>query len=173
MTNFKHALTLAAASLVIASAVASAQTSQHPSAATKGSTVTLMSCVEKAQNGNGDKLVLTHVADVPAHPAPHGRVVYWIEKVDQLKPHIGHQVRLTGKVTDVEDSEIDVKLNDRSPGGAVAEIEGHGTEVKTMPDQARVSTQGQTEKKREIPTTVVTLALDKVEMVAATCKLAQ
>jgi hypothetical protein len=164
MTHFKHGLTLFAAALLVGTGDATAQYKQ----AAKGSTVTLVSCVEKAQNG--DKLVLTHVADVPAQPATHGRVVYWIEDVSKLKPHIGHQVRITGKVAGVEKSEIEIR---NQATGAVAEIEGHGTEVKTTPDKARVSNPGQTPKEQDVPTTVVTLALDKVEMVAERCKLAQ
>jgi hypothetical protein len=167
MTHFKHGVTLlAAAALLVGIGDAAAQHKQ----AAKGSTVTLVSCVEKAQNGNGDKLVLTHVADVPAQPATHGRVVYWIEDVSKLKPHIGHQVRITGKVAGVEKSEIEIR---NQATGAVAEIEGHGTEVKTTPDKARVSNPGQTPKEQDIPTTVVTLALEKVEIVADRCKLAQ
>ncbi len=167
MTHFKHAVTLfAAAAFLAGSAAATAQ--QKPAAI--GSTVTIVSCVEKAQNSSGDKLVLTHVADVPTQPATHGRVVYWIEDVSKLKPHVGHQVRITGKVANVDKSEIEVR---NKTTGAVAEIEGHGTEVKTTPDKARVSNPGQTPKEQDIPTTVVTLALDKVEMVAERCKLVQ
>jgi hypothetical protein len=167
MTHFKHGLTIAAAVALLAGA--GTATAQHKQA-TIGSTVTLVSCVEQAQNGNGDKLVLTHVADVPTQPPTHGRVVYWIEDVSKLKAHVGHQVRITGKVAGVDKSEIEVK-NDAK--GAVAEIEGHGTEVKTTPEKARVSNVGQTSKEADIPTTVVSLALDRVEMVADRCKLTQ
>jgi hypothetical protein len=166
MTHFKHGLTLFAAALLAGSGAATAQYTQ----ATIGSTVTLVSCVEKAQNGTGDKLVLTHVADVPAQPPIYGRVVYWIEDVSKLKPHVGHQVRITGKVAGVDKSEIEVK-NDAK--GAVAEIEGHGTEVKTTADKARVSNEVQKAKGRDIPTTVVTLTIDRLEMVADRCKLSQ
>jgi hypothetical protein len=66
--------------------------------------------------------------------------------------------------------EIEVK-NDAK--GAVAEIEGHGTQVKTTTDKARVSNEVQKAKGRDIPTTVVTLTIDRLEMVADRCKLSQ
>lgn len=160
MTQLKSSSVVAAAVLIASAGLAMAQQSHHEP--TKGSTVTLTSCVERAQNGD-DKFVLTHVADVPTQPAPHGRVVYWIEKVDQIKPHVGHQVRLTGKITDVGKNEIETKK-----GGTVVEIEGHGKEVKTSADKAGVASTG-----HDVPTTVLTLALDKVEMVADKCLLAR
>ena len=158
MTQFKYSCAVTAAALLIVSAGLAFAQQPGPM---KGSTVTLTSCVERAQNGGDDKFVLTHVADVPTQPAPHGRVVYWIEKVDKIKPHVGHQIRLTGKISDVGKSEIETKK-----GGAVVEIEGHGTEVKTSPEKASVAATG-----HDVPTTVLTLAVDKVEMVSAKCLL--
>jgi hypothetical protein len=157
MTHLKHSLAAIAAIGLIASASVAAQ--HEP---VKGSTVMLTSCVERAQGGDGDKFVLTHVADVPTQPATHGKIVYWIEKVDKIKPHVGHQIKITGKITDVDKNEIEKKQ-----GGAVVEIEAHGTEVKTSPDKAGVA-----HSNRDMPTTVVTLSIDKLEMVANKCLLA-
>lgn len=170
MTHFKYGVaTLVALLLSLGATFAAAQKHSEP---TVGSTVTLTSCVEKSPT-NGDKFVLTHVADVPSHPATKGgRVVYWIDKVDRLKPHVGHQVRLMGKITDVDKEEMEVKLGDAPDGGAIVEIEGPGKQVKATAAQAGVSTSGQTSKERDIPTTLVKLKLDKVEMVAANCPLA-
>jgi hypothetical protein len=168
MTHFKHAVTAFIAALSVAGATVAGAQGHGPM---KGSTVMLTSCVEQAQNGGGDKFVLTHVADVPTQSAPHGRVVYWIDQTDQLKPHVGHQIRLQGTVTDVGKAEMEVKLGPDGKGGAIVEIEGHGTQVKTTPSSAGVSTAGQTKRERDIPTTVVKLKLDKLEMVADSCKL--
>jgi hypothetical protein len=168
MTHFKHAVTAFVAAASAAGATVVGAQGHEP---VKGSTVTLTSCVEKAQNGDGDKFVLTHLADVPALAATHGRVVYWIDQTDRLKPHVGHQIRLQGTVTDVDKAEMDVKLGPDGKGGAVVEIEGHGTEVKTTPSSAGVSTAGQTKRERDIPTTVVKLKIEKLEMVAASCQL--
>jgi hypothetical protein len=169
MTHSKYGVALLAAlSLTLGVTLAAAQ---QQSAATIGSTVTLTSCVEKSPT-SGDKFILTHVADVPAHPATKGgRVVYWIDKVDKLKSHVGHQIRLMGKITDVDKEEMEVKLGEAPDGGAIVEIEGPGKQVKATPGQAGVSA-NQAAKERDIPTTLVKLKLDKVEMVAANCQLA-
>jgi hypothetical protein len=160
MTQVKHSCAaLAIAGLIAGAGWAAAQQSHQ--APMKGTAVTLTACVERAQKDGDDKFVLTHVADVPTQPAPHGRVVYWIEKVDTIKPHVGHQIRLSGKITDVDKNEIETKK-----GGTVVEIEGHGKEVKTTPEKAGVP-----RSDHDVPTTVLTLSVDKVEMVAAKCLL--
>ena len=166
MTHFKHTVTA-----FVAAALAATVVGAQEHGPTKGSTVMLTSCVEKAQDGDGDKFVLTHVADVPAQGATHGRVVYWIDRTDQIKPHVGHQIRLQGTVTDIDKAEMEVKLGPDGKGGAFVEIEGHGTQVKTTPSSAGVSAAGQTIRERDIPTTVVKLKIDKLEMVADSCKL--
>ncbi|HYU80618.1 MAG TPA: hypothetical protein VEK56_16625 [Vicinamibacterales bacterium] len=168
MTHIKHGVSAPIViGFILSAALAGAQGRHEP---TVGSSVTLAACVENAQEG--DKFVLTHVADMPNHPPTKGgRVVYWIDKVDQLRPHVGHQIRLMGKITDTKKDEIEVKLGEDGKGGAVVEIEGPHGEVKATPKQANVSTAGQVVKEKEIPTTVVKLQIEKVEMVAAACNL--
>jgi hypothetical protein len=157
MIYWKHSVAaVAAAGLIAGAGLAAAQ--NHPM---KGSTVTLTSCVERAQKG--DKFILTHVADVPTQHAPHGKVVYWIEKVDKIKNHVGHQIRLTGRITDVDKAEIESKN-----GGAVLQIEGHNTEVTTSPAKA-----GLPATPHDVPTTLLTLSVDQVDMVAEKCLLKQ
>ena len=138
---------------------------------TKGSSVTLTSCVEKAQK---DKTyVLTHVADVPAHPATHGgRIVYWLDKdtADKLGKHVGHQIRVVGTVSDVEKSEMEVKVND---GGMIVEIEGPGRDVRTTPENAGVTRAGRQNDKNDVKTTLVKLKVDRLDMVADKCLLAK
>jgi hypothetical protein len=173
MTHIRHTVAaIVAAGLICGATVAAAQgTPAH--GPERGSAVTLTSCVAKAQNDDGEKFILTHLADVPSYPEIHGRVVYWVEEVAKIRPHVGHQIRLTGTITDVDKAEMEVKLGADDKGGAIVEIEGHGTEVKTSPKNADVSTRNQTEREREIPTTVVKLRVDRVDMIAATCKLSQ
>jgi hypothetical protein len=170
MTHIKHTVAALVAAGLICGATAAAQGTQTPGPA-RGSAITLTSCVEKAQNDDGDKFVLTHLADVPAYPEIHGRVVYWVDEVGKIRPHVGRQIRLTGTITDVDQAEMEVKLGAGENGGAVVEIEGHGTQVKTSPRSADVSTRNQKEKERDIPTTVVKLRIDRVDVVAETCKL--
>ena len=166
MTYIKHAVAaFAAAGLIIGSAAVSAQ-----SEPTKGSSVMLTSCVEKGQKA--DTFVLTHVADVPAHPATHGgRVVYWLDRetAKKLKPHVGHQIRVSGTVTDVDKREMEMKATD---DGMLVEIEGPGRDVRTTPNKASVSPAAAMAG-RDMRTTLVKLKVDKLDMVAANCPLAR
>jgi hypothetical protein len=70
-----------------------------------GQQVMLTSCVEKGMKD--DTFILTHVADVPGHPPTMGRVVYWLDKTKDLKKHVGHQIRVTGKISEVKQSEME------------------------------------------------------------------
>lgn len=164
MTYIKHAVAAcAAAGLIVGGALASAQ-----SEPAKGSSVTLTSCVEKGQKDN--TFVLTHVADVPTNTVANGRrVVYWLDRdtAKKLKPHVGHQIRLSAKVADVEKREMEIKETDE---GMLVEIEGPGRDVRTTPNQAGVSP-GTAMAERDVKTTLVKLKVDKLEMVTDKCLL--
>ena len=166
MTHIKQALAAGAvAGLIIGSAAAYAQ-----SEPTKGSSVMLTSCVEKGQKD--DTYVLTHVADVPSHPATHGgRVVYWLDRdtAKKLKPHVGHQIRLAGTVSDVDKREMEMKATDE---GMLVEIEGPGKDVRTTPNKAGIPP-ATAMAGRDARTTLVKLKVDKLDMVAANCPLAR
>jgi hypothetical protein len=166
MTYIKQAVAaFAAAGLIIGSGAAAAQ--PEP---TKGSSVTLTSCVEKGQRA--DTFVLTHVADVPSHPATHGgRVVYWLDRdtAKKLKPHVGHQIRVLGVVSDVDKREMEMTATD---AGMLVEIEGPGRDVRTTPNKADVPA-ATAMANRDLPTTLVKLKVNQIDMVAANCPLAR
>ena len=166
MTHIKHAVAaFAAAGLIFAGAGVSAQ-----SEPTKGSSVMLTSCVEKGQKA--DTYVLTHVADVPSHPATHGgRVVYWLDRetAKKLKPHVGHQIRVSATVTDVDKREMEMKATD---DGMLVEIEGPGRDVRTTPNKANVPATTAMAG-RDVQTTLVKLKVNQLDMVAANCPLAR
>jgi hypothetical protein len=166
MTHMKHvAAAFAAAGLILGSAALSAQ--PEP---TKGSSVMLTSCVEKGQKA--DTFVLTHVADVPTHPATHGgRVVYWLDRdtAKKLKPHVGHQIRVAATVSDVDKREMEMKATD---DGMLVEIEGPGRDVRTTPNKAGVPATTAMAN-RDMPTTLVKLKVNQIDMVAANCPLAR
>jgi hypothetical protein len=169
----KHAMTLKwnfAAAFVVAGLVGSVTlgaqaTSEKPMST--GQTVTLTACVEKAQKP--DTFILTQVADVPAHPATMGRVVYWLDEVKDLRSHVGHQVRIAGKVTEVKPGEMEVKLGEDGKGGIAVEIEGPGRDVRTTPEKAGVSAAGRQNEKDDIKTTLVKLDVGDVTMTAPSC----
>src|SRR5688572_10352160 len=169
MTHIRYALVglLAAGLVTSATANAAGQSRSEP---TVGSTVTLSSCVAKGQKD--DTFVLTDVADVPVHPATKGgKVVYWIDKVDWLKPHVGHQIRLAGTITDIDKREMEVKTDGK--GGAWVEIEGAGAQVKTTTQRAGVAPANPSVKELDIPTTLVKLKVSGVTMVADRCVVAR
>ena len=167
MTPMKYIIaTFAASGLIISGAAA--QTERHEP--TKGSTVMLTSCVEKAQKD--DTYVLTHVADVPVQASTHGRVVYWIDKDTARKfgPHVGHQIRVNGTIVDIKKEEMELKATD---DGMYVEVEGPGRDVRAKPDKVGVSAAGRAPEKNDIKTTVVKLKVDRLDMVAANCPLAK
>ena len=167
MTHIKNAVAaLVVVGLAAGSAVSSAQT-RSDKWGTVGQTVQLTSCVEKGQRS--DTFVLTHVADVPVHPATMGRVVYWLNDVKPLRPHVGHQIRVNGTITEVKQEEMEIKVGDDTKGGWYVEIEGPGKDVKTTPGQAGVSTAGRTSGKNDVKTTLVKLKVDGVTMLGASC----
>lgn len=136
----------------------------------KGSSVTLIACVEKGQKK--DTFVLTHVADMPVTRSAHGsKVVYWLDKstARKLNAHVGHEVRVVGTITGVDEKEIEVKKDD--DGALFVEIEGPGQDVRTAPGSVGVAASAPTEGKTDIKTTVVKLDVEKLEMVLERCNL--
>jgi hypothetical protein len=165
MTHIRYALAgiFAAGLITTATPGIAGQDRSEPSV---GSTVALSSCVAKGQKD--DTFVLTDVADVPVHPATKGgKVVYWIDKVEWLKPHVGHQIRLTGTITDVDKQEIEVKTDGK--GGAWVEIEGAGKQVKTTTREAGLGPANPNVREMDIPTTLVRLKVAGVTMVSERC----
>ena len=134
---------------------------------TVGQEVTLTACVEKAQKP--DTFILTQVADMPVHPATMGRVVYWLNDVKPLRPHVGHQIRVMGKISEVKQGEMEIKAGDDGKGGLHVEIEGPGRDVRTAGAKAGVDTAGRQPNKDDIKTTLVRLNVSDVTMVAASC----
>lgn len=134
----------------------------------KGSTVTLQGCVTAAKDK--DTWVLTNVREWPignSDMGKYGRRYYWIDKnAKDFRAHGGHTVQLTGKITEVKKSEIDVKTGD-SDGGMNVEIEGPGKDVKTTAENAQATVGAITGK--DIPITLLKLKIDDVKMVAANC----
>jgi hypothetical protein len=134
---------------------------------TVGQDVMLTSCVEKGMKDN--TFILTNVADVPVHPATLGRVVYWLDKKDDLKKHIGHQIRVVAKVADVKQSEMEIKAGDSEDGGWYVEIEGPGKDVRAPAGKVAEPTAGRKDEARDVKTTLVRLKVNEVLMVASGC----
>jgi len=134
----------------------------------KGSTVTLQGCVVAAEKK--DTFVLTNVREWPianSDVGKYGKRYYWIEKTDKMKGHLGHTIQITGKITDVEKSEIELKAGE-SGNGFTVEIEGPGKNVVTPAANAAVSAESRPNT-NDIPITLLKLSVDDIKMTAANC----
>ena len=135
----------------------------------KGSTVTLQGCVVAAEKK--DTYVLTNVREWPIATSDMGKFgkrYYWIEKTDKMKAHAGHTIQLTGKITDVEKSEIEFKAGE-SGNGINVEIEGPGKDVVTPAPNAAVPTPPAGHVGKEMPITLLKLKIDDIKMTSSTC----
>ena len=161
-----HVVGIAAAVALASGAVAAQQDHQQHQWGSVGQQVTLSACVEKGLN---DTFILTNVADVPVHPATMGRVVYWLDTVSDVKKHVGSEIRIRGSITEVEQSEMEVKSGADDGGGWYVEIEGPGRDVHTPARNVGVETAGREDEADDIKTTLVKLRVDEVTRVAVGC----
>jgi hypothetical protein len=130
----------------------------------KGSTVTLQGCVVAAEKK--DTFVLNNVREWPiaaTDMGTHGKRMYWIEKTDKLKGHVGHTIQVIGKITEVAKSEMEFK-----DGGFKVEIEGPGRDVVTPAANAGVNRQNRPNMD-DIPITLLKMQIDNVKMVSSNC----
>ena len=160
LTAIGLSLALAAATGMSPSA---SQEADHKKFA-KGSTVTLQGCVVEAEKKG--TFVMNNVREWPVAATDmgqHGKRMYWIEKTDKLKGHVGHTIQVTGKITDVTKSEMEFK-----DGGFKVEIEGPGRDVVTPAANAGVNPINRPNKD-DIPITLLKLKIDDVKMVSSNC----
>ncbi|HEX6164912.1 MAG TPA: hypothetical protein VFZ31_16210 [Vicinamibacterales bacterium] len=166
----KTAIALAfSISLATGMSTVSAQAQADGKKYEKGSTVTLQGCVVAAEKK--DTYVLTNVREWPianSDMGKFGKRYYWIEKTDKMKPHAGHTIQLTGKITSVEKSEIEFKAGE-SGNGINVEIEGPGRDVVTPAPNAAVPTPPAGHAGKEMPITLLKLKVDDIKMTSATC----
>jgi hypothetical protein len=134
----------------------------------KGSTVTLQGCVVMAEKK--DTFVLNNVREWPMATTDMGKFgkrMYWIEKTDKMKGHVGHTIQVIGKITDVEKSEMELKAGE-SGNGFNVEIEGPGRDVVTPAGNAGVKPESRPNK-NDIPITLLKLKIDEIKMVSPNC----
>ena len=134
----------------------------------KGSTVTLQGCVTQA--AKADTFVLTNVSEWPVATSDmgkYGKRMYWIEKTDKMKGHLGHTIQVIGKITDVEKSEMELKAGE-SGNGFNVEIEGPGRDVVASAGNAGVKPENRPNQD-DIPITLLKLKIDDIKMVSSQC----
>ena len=170
MKSFRIAagLTLAAGLATVGS-LGAAQGNMDGKKYDKGATVTLQGCVMAGEKK--DTYVLGKVREWPvanSEMGKHGPRYYWIDKKgDEMKGHLGHTIQLTGKITDVEKSEIEVKVGD-GPEGQVVEIEGPGKNVVTSAANANVNVAARPNLD-DIKITLLKVKVDELKMISSTC----
>ena len=164
---------IAAAGLVlvlvsVVGAAATAPTQADARKYDKGATVTLQGCVVAAEKK--DTFILTHVSEWPASTTDMGKFgkrMYWIEKTDKMKGHLGHTIQVIGKITDVEKSEMELKAGE-SGNGFNVEIEGPGKDVVAPAGTAGVKPEHRPNTD-DIPITLLKLKIDDIKMVSPQC----
>ena len=149
----------------------------EPSANVDGGTITLAGCVRAGVDK--DTVLMTDVVEVAtagrsAMPAEaHGRkVLFWLDRDEQLKAHVGHKVEVTGIQDGFETSEVELKTGRQKDGGLVAEFEGPGRDVKASNDVVgqAIGTSGRQEAgKDDVPTLLVKVKVGAVRPATGTC----
>jgi hypothetical protein len=165
---------LVAAALLAAPAIVTAQSSASPDS----KQITLHGCVRPGIDK--DQVVVTDVTEkitggqsvMPAEA--HGRkVLFWLDKDAELRPHVGHMVEVTGTQGKIEKSEIELKPGRQQAGGLVVEFEGPGHDVKASNDVVGqpLGTSGRVaSEKNDIPTFLVRVKVDRVQPLNETCR---
>jgi hypothetical protein len=147
--------TLAAAVMAAPFNVSAQSSSGAQSAGADSKSITLRGCV--VPGADKGTYVLTHVTEVPpagrsAIPeTAHGRrVVFWLDKHDELLKHANHAVEVKGRLDGAEESEVELKSGDRKDGGLLAEFEGPGKDVRVPNEtvERAIGTTGRTSSEK-------------------------
>jgi len=167
---------VSAALLLAATPIAAAPQGQTP-ASVVDKRITLQGCVRPAVDKN--QVLVTDVMEVAsagqsAMPAEaHGRkVLFWLDRDDALKPHVGHIVEIAGTQGKVEKGEIELKEGYQKTGGLVVEFQGPGKDVKASNDVVGqpLGTAGRVQpEKNDIKAFLVRVKVDTVRPLPATC----
>src|SRR5204863_7166157 len=125
---------VAAALLFAAAPIAAAQQTQTTAPAANGK-ITLQGCVRPAVDK--DQVIVTDVTEVAsagqsAMPTEaHGRkVIFWLDRDEALKPHVGHMVEDTGTQGKIEKTEVELKAGRQKHGALAVAFDGPGQDVK-------------------------------------------
>lgn len=150
-----------------------------PLPASAADNVSLSGCLVKATD-NAGYLVTNAPADAAAARASDTRVstnsfgatgdfttvVYWIENANELEPHVGHMVEVSGDLKESKDGEMKIERRDR---WSEIELKADGRTLhanvpnpSVLPDPA-----ARKDTKREV--IVRRVAVEKVKMLGASC----
>jgi hypothetical protein len=139
-------------------------------------TIKLSGCLVRGESGdflltNGSNQPSWQRADQSVTPGAVGTtgsvatIFYWLREDDDLKPHVGHRVEVTGEVKgESKDGEIKI---DRKDDWTEVEIKADGDTLKARLPHMSVVPVGDGD--RQVPVVVRRIDVEKVTMVAANC----
>ena len=162
----KYFVAASAICLFTALPAAAQETAAHnkATALTKGDPITIEGCVVAGEKKG--TFALSNLREPQGLNVDTGRkLIYWLDSTKGIKGHVGHDVRVDGRVTDLERSQIEIAVGAGANGGAVAKIEGPGMkDVKIPTTVAGTGASG-----ADVPITLVKIKVAKVTMLKAGC----
>ena len=141
--------------------------------------VTLTGCVVRAEDGDGYLLINAPRDLATPSPAPRAtapstlgtagvftHIFYWLNKDDDLLPHVGHQVEIDGDLKgELRDGQIKI---DRKDQWTEIEVESDGRDMKARVPNASVIAAPNADRKMAVM--VRRVEVNKVRMLDATCR---
>lgn len=147
---------------------------EPPAPPAAGKTITLRGCVVPGLDKNTYVLSqlseATHAGQSAMPATAHGRrVVFWLDKKDDMLKHANKAVEVTGTIAGFEEAEIELKDGNGKDGGLLAEFEGPGKDVRVSNAEVvgAVGTSGRTAPdKSDIKTMLVKVTVTDVTVTA-------
>jgi hypothetical protein len=141
--------------------------------------VTLTGCLVRAEDGDGYLLINTPREPAAASVAPRStapttvgtagvftNIFYWLNKDDDLLPHVGHQVEVLGDLKgELRDGQIKI---DRKDQWTEIEVESDGRDLKARVPNASLIAGPDADRKMAVM--VRRVEVNKVRMVDAACR---
>jgi hypothetical protein len=141
--------------------------------------VKLSGCLVQGEGGDGYLLINAPREPVSGSAEPRtatpgtvgttgmvANIFYWLDKDDDLAPHIGHQVEVEGDLKGrLQDGEIKI---DRKAQWTEVEVKSDGREMKARVPNASVIPGPNADRKIEV--LVRRIDVNKVRMLDATCR---
>jgi hypothetical protein len=162
---------LVAACALTAIPLAAAPQKEKTASVPDANTIVLRGCVVPGVDKG--TYVLTHVSEV-AKPGrsvmpeeAHGRrVVFWLDRKDDMLRHQNKAVEVKGTLLGFKNSEIELKNGDTKDGDLLAEFEGPGKDVR-VPNSVvagAIGTSGRTvPEKNDVKTMLVKVKVNDVQ----------
>jgi hypothetical protein len=141
--------------------------------------VTLTGCLVRAEGGDGYLLINTPREPAAASVEPRAtapttvgtagvftNIFYWLNKDDDLLPHVGHQVEVLGDLKgELRDGQIKI---DRKDLWTEIEVESDGRDMKARVPNASIVAAPDADRKMAVM--VRRVDVNKVRMVDAACR---